>query len=279
MINNINGSTKITGIFGYPIKHTLSPAMHNAAFKNLGLNYIYVPFEIKPENLKTAVKSILSLNIKGVNVTFPYKQKVMKFLDEIDPLAASIGSVNTIVNCDGKLKGYNTDGTGFLKDIKNYGFNPAGKTAVLVGAGGAGRAVACILAANGIKKIYITDRTKKTAAELSKNISNAEYIPLENWKSKLNETNILINTTPVGMHDGDKAYISSSEINKNLFIYDVIYNRKTELLIEAQKAKAKAYNGLGMLLYQGATAFELWTNTNAPIEIMRKTLLKEIKKG
>jgi shikimate dehydrogenase len=235
-----------------------------------------MPFEIKPENLKNSVDSIKVLGIAGVNITIPHKESVMQYLDRIDPLAKKIGSVNTIVNNNGVLTGYNTDGKGFLKDLSLNGINPKGKTVLLIGAGGAGRALAGVLSLAGAKKIFITDQDQNRAKKLSASINKAEFEPFKTCHKRIQEADILINATPIGMHKGDPSIIKMEHLNKNIFIYDVIYNRKTLLLEYAKKVKARHSGGLGMLLYQGAFAFELWTNKKAPVTIMKKELLKNI---
>jgi shikimate dehydrogenase len=272
----INGKTKITGLFGYPVSHTLSPAMHNAAFLRLGLDYVYVPFEVNPKGLKSAVNSLKALGISGVNVTIPHKENVIPFLDKIGPFVKQAGSVNTIVNSNGKLIGYNTDAPGFLKDLHGQGFSPKGKTAILFGAGGAGKAVAAALASAGTKKIYITDFAEQKARALAKKTPNGAFLPFGSWKSKINVSSLLVNATPVGMHPG-KPVVSSKELTKSIFVYDLVYNRRTELGLECKKAGVKYSGGLGMLLYQGALAFEYFTGKKAPVEVMRKALQKQIQ--
>ncbi|HBU70140.1 MAG TPA: shikimate dehydrogenase [Elusimicrobia bacterium] len=269
--------TKITGIFGYPIKHTLSPAMHNAGFRALKLNYNYFPFEVKPEDLGPAVEAIKILNIAGVNITIPHKSEVLKFLDSIDPLAAKIGSVNTIVNNNGKLLGYNTDATGFIRDLKGKGFNPKNKRALLLGAGGAGRAVAAALSWAGAKSILITDSDENKARNLAKSVERARFVPLKDFRRELAGCGLLVNATPNGMHKGDKAVLNAGEFPPDIFFYDLVYNRETETLKNAKKAGASAAGGLGMLLNQGALAFELWTKRKAPIDVMNRALKRALK--
>jgi len=271
----INGKTKITGLFGYPVKHTLSPAMHNAAFMRLGLDYVYVPFEVSPKNLKSALYSLKALGISGINVTIPHKENVIPFLDKFGPLVKQVGSVNTIVNSDGKLIGYNTDAPGFLKDLRSQGFSPKGKTVILFGAGGAGKAVAAALASAGVKKIYITDFAEQKAHAIAKKTSSGTFLSFNSWKSKIKESSLLVNATPVGMHPG-KPFVASKELTKGIFVYDLVYNRRTELGLECKKAGVKYSNGLGMLLYQGALAFEYFTGKKAPVEVMRKALNKQL---
>ena len=271
----ISGSTSVVGIFGYPVKHSLSPYMQNAAFGALKLDFAYLPFEVKPGQLREAVNAVRALGLRGVNVTIPHKESVIRFLDALDPLARRIGSVNTIVNSNGSLKGYNTDAIGFIKDLKNKGFNPSNKTVMLVGAGGAGRAVASALDWAGAKNILITDMQESRARALAAGIKHAEFVGFSNWKSKTGAAALLVNATPAGMRPG-KPLAAAGELTKNIFVYDLVYNRRTELLKEAGKAGAKCANGLGMLLNQGAAAFELWTGRKAPVDLMRRTLLKNL---
>ena len=274
----MNGSTTIVGIFGHPIKHTLSPHMHNAAFAALGLNAAYVPFAVSPRDLSEAVHAVRALNLRGVNITVPHKEQVLPFLDRIDPLAKRIGSVNTIVNDNGTLTGHNTDGRGFLKDIESQGFAPKNKTFLLVGSGGAGRAIAATLAWAGAKRIYLTDTDAARSRALSRRVPRSVCVPSTEWKALLAETDMLIHATPLGMHAGDPVLLKAQEIPSHLFVYDIIYNRVTGLLKEAKKAKAKHSGGLGMLLFQGALAVELWTKKKAPAATMRSALLKALRK-
>ncbi|MFH1368699.1 MAG: shikimate dehydrogenase [Elusimicrobiota bacterium] len=271
----IDSSLKITGLFGWPVRHTLSPAMHNAGFRALKLGFVYLPFEVNPDKLEAAADAVRILGLRGVNITIPHKENIARFIDRIDPLAKRIGSVNTVVNNNGTLTGYNTDGAGFLKDLAGHGFKPKGRTAVLFGAGGAGKAVAAVLSWAKAKKIFITDIDRRRAETLAKRFSNAEFVPIGGWKEKLKSADLLVNATPAGMRKG-KPPATSKELGKKIFVYDVVYNRKTELLVEAGKAGAKHCGGLGMLLNQGAIAFELWTGKSAPVHVMRKALLKAL---
>ncbi|OGS17112.1 MAG: shikimate dehydrogenase [Elusimicrobia bacterium RIFOXYA2_FULL_50_26] len=273
----INGSTFITGIFGYPVSHTLSPAMHNAAFDALSINAAYLPFEVKPQALREAIGSLRSLNIKGVNITIPHKTAALKYLDTVDTLAKRIGSVNTIVNEGGKLAGYNTDATGFLKDIIELGMDPKRASCLLLGAGGAGNAVAAALAQRGAKKIFIADSDILRARKLADRTPGASAVAMRAWKDKLPEVSLVVNATPVGMKKTDPALLEAREIPSGIFIYDLVYQHRTRLIEQAKKAKVKCANGLGMLLNQGALAFELWTGKKAPAAVMRRALLKTIK--
>ncbi len=263
---------KVYGIFGYPLGHTLSPFMQNAAFKALGINAVYIPFEVRPEKLRNAVEFLKRFGFSGVNITIPHKEKVIDFLDKIDPLAKKIGSVNTVKNINGKLFGFNTDGIGFIRDLKNSGFNPKGKTALVIGSGGAGKAVAASLSWSGAKKVFVTDKNDRLSKALSKKIKNGRYLPFESWKQKLDDSDLLVNATPMGMKNEDPKIVEPKYFKKGLFIYDVVYNRETKLVKDAKTAGLEAMNGLGMLLYQGTAAFEIWTGKKAPVKVMEKAL-------
>ncbi|MBU0951305.1 MAG: shikimate dehydrogenase [Elusimicrobia bacterium] len=274
----IDGSTKIIGIFGFPIKHTLSPAIHNAAFQHLKLNLIYLPFQIKSENLETAIKSLELLDIPGINVTAPHKENAVKYLDKIDPLAKKIGAINTIVVNDGQLTGYNTDGSGFIKSLEVRGFKLAGKKILLMGSGGAGKSIGVTLCTSvpKIKKLFIYDLDVKKSLELFQKVKTTNKAKLVTKKTELNEIfgeiDMLINATPVGMGKNDPCIIAPGLLTKNIFVYDIVYNRETALIKAAKKAGCRHMNGLDMLLFQGILAFQLWTKQKAPVELMRKAL-------
>jgi len=282
----IKGTTKITGIFGYPVKHSLSPVFQNSAFEYLGLDYIYIPFEIKPKDLKFATKSIKIFSIVGVNVTIPHKKEIIKYIDELDATSEILGVVNTIHNIDGKLKGYTTDGDGFIKSLKEEGnFNPKNKNIFILGAGGSSYAICGALIKEKVNYIFISNRTYENALKLKKhlnkklNFKNVEIIPFEkrNEKNIWKNIDIIINTTSVGMKENDPLLIEKSNIEKVKFVYDIVYNRKTELLKVAEELKIPNLDGLSMLIYQGAISFEIWTGKKAPIEIMKKSLYEKIK--
>ena len=274
---------EVVGIFGYPIKHSLSPVMHNSAFEALKLDFIYLPFEVKPEDLEIAVEAIKVLGFKGVNITVPHKEKVIKYLDELNSSAREVGAVNTIENQNGKLIGYNTDGIGFLKSLQGK-FNLAGKNVVLLGAGGAGKAIASALAKNKVSSLTLIDLKIKKAKETALLVKRMCKVLGERCKVTINyqlstinfNTDLLINATPLGMKPGDPLPVNKKYLYKNLFVYDIIYNRETELLKQAKKIGAKTLGGLEMLIYQGAEAFRIWTGRKVPIEVMRKAIAKEI---
>ncbi|MCM8767602.1 MAG: shikimate dehydrogenase [Candidatus Omnitrophica bacterium] len=281
----IKGTTKVTGVFGYPVSHSLSPVFQNSAFKYLGLDYVYIPFEVKPQDLKEAVKAIKIFHWIGVNVTIPHKKQVIKYLDELDENSKILKVVNTIHNTDGKLKGYTTDGEGFLRSLKEDGkFKPEGKNVFILGAGGSSYAICGALINEKVNSIFITNRTLENAKKLKKNLveklkfKNIEIIEFEkrNDKKIWQNIDLLINTTSVGMKENDPLLIEKENIEMVKFVYDIVYNRKTELLKTAENLKIPYLDGISMLVYQGAISFEIWTGKKAPVDIMKKALYEKI---
>ncbi|MCM8772877.1 MAG: shikimate dehydrogenase [Candidatus Omnitrophica bacterium] len=277
----IKGTTKITGVFGYPVTHTLSPIFQNSAFEYLGIDFVYLPFEVKPENLKTAVEAIKVFNWIGVNVTIPHKKEIIKYIDELDETSKILEVVNTIHNLDGKLKGYTTDGDGFIRSLIEDGkFDPENKNIFIIGAGGSAYAICGSLISKKVNSIFITNRTFENAVKLKEhiqrklNFQKVEIIEFEkrNEKKIWESIDILINTTSVGMKEGDTLLIDKKNIEKVKFVYDIVYNRKTELLKIAENLKIPHLDGLSMLVYQGAISFEIWTGKKAPVDIMKKSL-------
>ncbi len=279
----VKATTGIYGIFGHPVKHSLSPNMHNSAFNELGLDSVYVAFDIDPENIEQATNSIRVMGIKGINITIPHKQTIMPFLDEIAPDAKLTGAVNTVKNEDGKLSGFNTDVGGFLRAIReDLDFNPEGKTLFLTGAGGAARAVLSAFCMNRGSVVYIADIISEKAVELANqfksNFENItfETINIENKElvsEKFKEADILVNASPAGMDGVGSLDIPLSSLNKNAVVYDLVYKpQNTKLLTDAKELGHKASGGLSMLLYQGAESFEIWTGENAPVDVMKKAL-------
>jgi shikimate dehydrogenase len=282
----MTGKTRICGLMGDPVEHSISPAIHNAAFNALGLEYIYVPFHVKPKDLKKAIDGMRALHIRGLNVTIPHKVAVLPFLDELDSLAEKIGAVNTIVNSDGKLRGYNSDAAGFIQALIAGGVKPEGKRVVLLGAGGAARAIAFALAEKGTD-INILNRKKEMdwAEELATKagkVYKKEFRALELntkiLKKVLADADILVNATSVGMSPkNDDTPVAADLLRSGLVVYDIVYNPvETRLLKEAKQAGARTIGGLDMLVGQGAIAFELWTGEKAPVEIMKKAAEKAL---
>ncbi|MBD3272690.1 MAG: shikimate dehydrogenase [Elusimicrobia bacterium] len=271
---------QIVGIIGYPLGHTLSPVMHEAAFKKCKLNMRYIPFEVRPQKLSTAIMGMRALNITGLNVTIPHKETVMEFVDEFDEKAQKIGAVNTIHCVDNKLVGYNTDAIGFLNSlIDEGGFNPKGKKAVVFGAGGAARAITASLALAGIQRMVITDIQKTSAVILSRHLKrfcDCEITVIDSGEDRalfwsIKESDLLVNATPVGIRGAEYIPVMIKSLHHDLFVYDVVY-RDTKLVRTAKQKKLKVLNGTGMLVLQGAESFRIWTGHKPPIGVMRKAV-------
>lgn len=271
----ISGRTKVLGLLGWPVEHSLSPAMHNAAFKHLGLDCCYLTFPVKPEFLRDAVRAVRALNLAGVNVTMPHKENVIPLLDKIDADASFIGAVNTIVNSNGKLTGYNTDGRGFMKLLSEARISVKNKNVLIVGAGGASRAIGYYLCQSA-SKLFLYDIDRKKAGKLiralkkiNNNVFSAGNI------NNLDQYDVIINATPLGLKKGDPLPVNINLLKPRHVVCDLIY-KNTPLLQRASRKGCKTLNGLGMLLWQGAFAFELWTGKKPPVEVMRKALLLNI---
>jgi len=271
MKKEINGKTKIIGVIGKNIENSLSPLIHNQIILKCSLNFCYLPFKIAETDLGKAIQGIKALNIRGVNITFPYKERVIEFLDELEESTRRIGAVNTIVNNKGILIGYNTDVVGFKKSVQEEGkFIIKGKKAVILGAGGAARAVVYSILEEGIKEVCIFNRTLEKAEKIKQDFSSffpesSIYVfPLreESIKDKIEEANLLVNTTSLGVPPQiDKTPLLEEKlIHPDLLVYDLIYHpAKTLFLRQAERAGAKIINGLPMLVYQGIESFYLWT--------------------
>ncbi len=273
----VSGKTKITGIFGYPVEHTLSPLMHNAAFDALGLDMCYVAFKVSPPDLIDAVKAIRALNILGVNVTVPHKEKVIPLLDRIDKEASFIGAVNTIVNSEGKLTGYNTDGKGFMHSLSEEKIPVEGKDILIIGAGGASRAISYYLSEKASQLfLYDIDKPKveKLVSALKKIRKN---VFLHDDIKNIGKPHIIINATPLGLSREDPLPLHPDFITSDMVVCDLIY-KNTKFLQEAKKKGAKTIDGSGMLLWQGLLAFELWTGVKPPVDVMRKELMSGINR-
>jgi len=280
----ITGKTQICGVIGDPIEHTMSPVMHNAAFRELGLDYLYAAFRVRREELRQAVEGMRALSIRGLNVTIPHKVDIIPFLNELDPLAERIGAVNTIVNDAGLLRGYNTDASGFLKVLLDKGGEPEGKNIVMVGAGGASRAISLILADRGahlviLNRLLELDWAKKLAHEISdvfKREVKALELNEENLKAVLEGADVLVNATSVGMSPNTtETPVPAGLLSSGLVVFDIVYNPlRTRLLREAEQAGAKTISGIDMLVQQGALSFEKWTGQKAPIDLMKKEAIK-----
>lgn len=282
----MDSKTLFTGVFGFPVGHSMSPLMHNTAFAALELNYTYGAFEVEKGALKKAVEGIRALGFRGVNVTIPHKVEVMDYLDEIDEEARQIGAVNTIVNENGTLIGYNTDGQGYVRSLTEEWNTPLkGKKVVILGAGGAARGVAVSLAKSGVAEIIVANRSFDKAHELATHLSQwvgSRGVALEHLdQTKPLDADLLINTTSVGMSPHVAHIpISPAVLHDQLMVSDLIYNPLyTELLTQAQQAGARVHNGLGMFIHQGALAFERWTGQAAPVSLMKEAVLQFLQKS
>jgi len=283
----VSGKTKICGLIGDPVEHSMSPAMQNAAFRELGLDYTYVPFRVKSAELGQAVAGMRALNIRGLNVTVPHKVAVVQFLDELNPLAEKIGAVNTIVNDDGVLTGYNTDAAGFLQALLEREIEPGGKNVVILGAGGASRAISFILADRGAHLVILNralelDWAKELARRISQTFTKeveALELSRENLSRVLGKADILVNATSVGMSPtADGTPVPADLLRPDLIVYDIVYNpMKTRLLRESEAVGASTIGGVDMLVWQGALAFEKWTGRKAPVELMKREALRLLK--
>jgi len=280
----ISGKTKVCCVIGDPVEHTLSPVIHNAAFKELGLDFVYLTFKVGREELRNAMVGVRSLNIHGVNVTMPHKSAVMRYLDEIDSTAKSIGAINTILNADGRLVGYITDGVGAVNALKENGVDLEGKKLLLLGAGGAGKAIAFHVAQE-VKELRILNRTPRKAIELAEFLGKkfkkkvgGNSLSSELVKKELEDADILINATSVGMHpDVNRSLVNPSWLRPDLYVMDIIYNPlETKLAKDAKSVGAKVVSGVEMLVYQGAASLEIWTNRRAPVKAMKEAVLNKL---
>jgi shikimate dehydrogenase len=272
----ITGNTRITGLFGYPVEHSLSPPMHNAAFDHLGLDFCYLTFSVHPDFLKAAVESVRALDMVGVNLTVPHKETVIPLLDSLDDEAAFIGAVNTIVNSEGKLTGFNTDGRGFLRSLKEHNIHSENKNILIVGAGGASRAISYYLSKTAFQlHLFDIDRNKsdKLISDLGSKVKNVFVLPKLN---NLEKYEVLVNATPLGLKKNDPLPFDVSALTDHQVVCDLIY-KNTRLLDHAAQRGCRTLDGSGMLLWQGALAFELWTHVLPPIDIMKKALLGQLK--
>ncbi|PTY39761.1 shikimate dehydrogenase [Brachyspira hampsonii] len=281
----VNAETILTGLFASPSKHSISPIMHNEGFNKLNLNYIYLAFEVDKNNLKEAVNSIRTLNMRGVNLSMPNKKEVIKYLDNISEAAELSQSVNTIVNNNGILTGYSTDGEGFIKSLEEEQVFIKDKNITILGTGGASIAIISQAALYGVKEIYVFKRDKNwneqkkiidnIACKTNCSISLYSLEDKNILKSKIENSYVLINATSVGMKEDVSLIEESSFFRNDLIVSDCIYHpAKTKLLKIAEKEGCKIINGMGMLLYQGALAFELWTNNKMPVEYIKNIIFK-----
>ncbi|MCD6530781.1 shikimate dehydrogenase [Candidatus Bathyarchaeota archaeon] len=276
----ISGRTKVCALIGDPVEHSLSPIMHNAAFKHLGLDYVYLAFRVRKEELKDAINGVKALKIYGLNVTKPLKVDILSLLDHLDESALKVGAVNTVLRIGDKLIGYNTDGIGALEALREARVSLEGVKAVILGAGGAARAVAFALAPK-VKELVILNRTVTKAKSLSRDLKSKLGVETRfgglsevEKEKELEDADLLINATSVGMKPNENlSPVDPELLRPDLTVFDIVYNPiETRLLREARKVGAKVVNGLSMLLFQGAASFSIWTCREPPLEVMREAL-------
>ena len=286
----ITGSTGLLGLIGSPVSHSGSPAMYNYSFRELGLDYAYLAFDVPIEEVKHAIQAIKTFHMRGCNVTMPCKTEVVQYMDELSPAAEIIGAVNTIVNEDGKLVGHITDGTGFVDNLKDHGTQVKGKKITIAGGGGAATAVQVQCALDGAGAISIFNRkdafwgrTLETADKIKAacpacKVAVYDIEDAEKMKEEMAESDIFVNATIVGMKpmENETVVKDSSAFHKDLVVCDVVYNPiETRLLREAKEKGCKCIGGQGMLLWQGVAAFKLYTGMDMPVEGVKKILFGE----
>lgn len=284
----MENSPSLYGLIGYPVRHSLSPVMHNAAFKKLKLNAVYMLFEKPKEEFLEALTQLKLMKVAGFNVTVPYKEMVIPYLDELDDLARQIGAVNTVAYKRGRYIGYNTDAAGFIASLKNdLKFSPRGKNIVIIGAGGAARAIGFALAKEKASAIVFYDILKERSDKLAGDITKAfpdcrvssvnSVISAAGASFQLSAANLVVNASTCGMKKGDPLPINPTLLPKGIVVYDIIYNPSPTQFIKKIRAQGiRGCNGLGMLLSQGALAFEIWTTQSPPVLTMRRALLREL---
>jgi shikimate dehydrogenase len=282
----VSGKTKVFGVIGDPVEHSLSPVMQNAAFAASKLDCTFLAFKVKSTAVGKAMDGMRAFGIQGLNVTMPHKTAVLNFLDEVHQTAGALKAVNTVKNESDKLLGFNTDGTGAMSALRENGVEPKGKKVMLLGAGGAARAIAFVLA-DQADELSILNRTLQPAAELAdliKQTFNSKVVayalsPLT-LKANLADADLLINATSIGMRpNANKTLIIPKWLKPDLAVMDIVYDPiETKLAKNARAAGAKVVSGVEMLIYQGAASFEIWTGRKAPIEVMRKAALNHLQK-
>lgn len=286
MAERITGHTELIGLMAYPIRHSSSPAMQNEAFAKLGLDYAYLAFEVDNDTLEDAITGLRALKMRGSNVSMPNKTVVHKYLDELSPAAEMCGAVNTIVNDNGKLTGHITDGIGYMQSLKDNDIDVIGKKMTIVGAGGAATAIEIQAALDGVAEISIFNRKDEFWANAEKTVEKIntktnckatlyDLEDLDKLKEEIADSYLFANATGMGMKplEGQTYIPDKSFFRKDLIVTDVVYfPRETEMLRMAKEVGCKTMNGLGMMLFQGSAAFELWTGQPMPIEYMKETL-------
>lgn len=280
----ITGHTQLTGLLGSPVAHSISPMMHNEAFAQLGLDYAYLAFDVNEEELETAIEGLRAMKVKGFNLTMPNKNRMCRLCDKLSPVAQITGAVNTVVNENGIFVGHTTDGIGYMESVKEAGVNIIGEKITVLGAGGAATSIIVQAAFDGVAEISIFNQKSKSYERMEGIISQLTeqtncklnlftYDSQDILRKELAESILLVNTTPVGMAPNieDSLITDTTMFHSKLTVSDIIYNpEETKLLRLAKEIGCKTFNGLHMLLYQGAAAFKLWTGQEMPIEIIKE---------
>lgn len=281
----IDSETKVVGIIGNPVRHSLSPIMHNKAFSHLGLNWVYLSFEVEPGRVRSAIEGARDLGMVGLNVTMPFKMEAVEWVDIKDGSVILTGSLNTLLFKDGKIMGFNTDGIGFLNSLREKGIPLQGRKVLLIGAGGAARAVAFVVAQQGVARLTVLNRTPQKAHRLAQElrsfkpeteVSTASY-DLD-LALVISDSDLIINATSVGMKDHPGIPIPTDDIDQRHVVYDLVYwPLRTELLKRSEERGARVVSGLEMLIHQGAESFRIWTGKEFPIPIVREELTEYLK--
>lgn len=272
----INGKTRLCGLIGNPVEHTISPDIHNTLANACGIDLVYAPFHVETGRLEAAVKGAYALNVLGVNVTVPYKKEIIPFLQEVDPLAAAVESVNTLVRVEGGYKGFNTDMSGLYRAMQEDGVSLKGQEVILLGAGGVGRAVAYLCAMKGASCVYLLNRNADKAQKVAEEVNERSGNPcvcamgLDGWKELPDRRYLCIQATSVGLYpDCERAVVEDTAFYEKVHTgYDLIYRpAETKFMRMVKEAGGSSFNGLKMLVYQGIEAFELWTGASVLADV------------
>ena len=281
----ITGKTRLTGLIGSPVAHSISPQMHNEAFRLLGLDYVYLAFDLGRSSLRQAVEGLREIGCRGFNVTMPYKVPILEFMDELTPAARIAGACNTVIIKDGRMTGHTTDGVGFMQSVTDAGHNIFRKKMTILGAGGAATAIITQAALDGVRRIDIFRRSRPEAFSATESFARKvqqetgcrvrvfDIADTRELRDSLEESAILVNATNVGMipHEDGCPISDPSLLRPGLIVGDIIYNpRKTRLYRMAESAGCPVFNGMYMLLFQGAASFHCWTGQRMPIEPIRR---------
>ncbi|MDI6872815.1 shikimate dehydrogenase [Candidatus Solincola sp.] len=281
----IDGNTRLVGLVGHGIDYTLSPTLHNAAFRALGMNWVYVPLRVRPENVPAALRGLPALDFRGANVTIPHKVEAARLADELRGEAVILGAVNTLVVEEGRLVGYNTDPAGFQGLLREEGVEVAGSTVGLLGAGGAARSVALALMREGARTVYVLNRTESRALELMERLKGAgasteirvEKLDKEGAKV-LHQCHLVVNCTPLSGEEGEELPLDYSGLGGGKWAIDLKYGSRSAFLRSAAERGARVADGREMLIHQAAASFTLWTGMPAPLEAMREAYRKAVKR-